>query len=133
VISVACSFKPGVGIEYSWGGSKLTFRRENDCSTTHLRANVEKSFRVLDLARVRKYARRARTYRGAYKRISALGVPHDGDGSEGGGEGDMGREAGSPDAASFTLVEKMVKESKIHRCILNQEKRFLSDSVADVR
>jgi hypothetical protein len=102
----------GVGIEYGWGGSKLVFRRTNDCVAKNLHSNIVRSFGVLTKARTRKYARRARSYRTAYKKIEAASTSI---------EARVG---------SFELVEKMVKVSKIHRCILNQETRYLLDSVS---
>ena len=57
----------GVGIEYSWGKSKWWFRRKSDHTAKHLRANIRESFRKnLGLARVRRFARKARGYRRAY-------------------------------------------------------------------
>ena len=101
----------GVGVEYSWGGSKLDYRRKNDCVAKNLHKNISSSFKVLTKARARKYARRARSYRRAYKHIAAAGK-------------DAEERAGS-----FLSVEKFVKECKIHRCILNQETRHLGDSL----
>lgn len=62
----------GVGIEYSWGKSKQMFRRvENDRVASHLRRNIIKCLRQADkylpIARIRKYARKTRAYRRAYK------------------------------------------------------------------
>ena len=51
------------------------------------------------------------------------------DSSGGSSSSSGGAESGSPHAASFALVERMVRESKIHRCILNQETRYLRDSI----
>jgi hypothetical protein len=102
----------GVGVEYGWGGSKLVYRRTNDCIAKNLHKNIVASFLVLTLARTRKYARRARSYRSSYKMINELGAS------------DKDR------AGSFQEVEKFVAVSKIHRCILNQETRFLRLSVA---
>ena len=103
----------GVGVEYAWGGSKLKFRRENDCQARNLHKNILNSFRVLTKARARKYARKARSYRSAYRKIRAAATTV---------EARVG---------SFLEVEKFVKESKIHRCILNQEKRYLQLSLLD--
>jgi hypothetical protein len=104
----------GVGIEYGWGGSKMVFRRTNDCIAKNLHRNIVSSFKVLTLARTRKYARRARAYRTAYKKIEAAGSTQE------------------ERACSFQLVEKMVQQCKIHRCILNQETRFLRESISSV-
>ena len=55
----------GVGIEYSWGKAKMYFRRHTDHIGRHQHANIEKAMSpvVLTLARVRKFARKARAYR----------------------------------------------------------------------
>ena len=73
--------------------------------------NVRSSFEVLDIRRVRKYARKARSYRGAYKQIAAAAATQE------------------ERVASFDQVEKFVQLSKIHRCILNQETRYLAEPV----
>ena len=49
-------------------------------------------------------------YRGAYSRIRDAAATEDA-------------------AASFELVERFVRESKIHRCILNEETKYLKESV----
>ena len=92
----------------------MVFRRTNDCVAKNLHKNIVSSFKVLTLARTRKYARRARAYRTAYKKIEAAGSTSD------------------ERACSFQLVERMVKQCKIHRCILNQETRFLRESISSV-
>ena len=104
----------GVGIEYGWGGSKLVFRRTNDCVAKNLHSNIVRSFGVLTKARTRKYARRARAYRTAYKSIASTCTST---------EARVG---------SFELVEKMVQVCKIHRCILNQETKYLKDSISSL-
>ena len=62
----------GVGVEYSWGKTKQKFRRDvNDRVALHLRKNVVACFsraeKFLPLARVRKFARKTRAYRRAYR------------------------------------------------------------------
>ena len=60
----------GCGIEYSWGKSKQAFRRDtNDRKPKNLRMNIIKSIskKYLPITRVRKFARRARMYRRAYR------------------------------------------------------------------
>jgi hypothetical protein len=104
----------GARIEYGWGDSKMVFRRTNDCVAKNLHRNTVSSFKVLALARTRKYARRARAYRTMYKKIEVAGSTKD------------------ERACSFQLVEKMVRQCKIHRCILNQETRFLRESISSV-
>ena len=68
---------------------------------------------------VRKYARRARSYRSAYKRIRDATEAKAEPGSD---------EFAAATAASFELVEKFVRHAKIHRCILNQEGKYLRES-----
>ena len=51
---------------------------------------------------MRKFARRARTYREAYRHYH-----------------------GTKEKAAFQMVEKFVKESRVHRNILDQEHGFL--------
>jgi hypothetical protein len=95
----------GLGIEYSWGKSKLEFRRRiNDQVPAHLHYNIERSLglEVLPLERVRKFARRTRDYRHVYA------APP----SEAGEDG-------------HELIEKMRKERKAHRNIVDLELSFL--------
>jgi len=92
----------GVGIEYSWGKSKQHFRRHTDHVGKHLHDNIVKcmSEEVLPLARVRKCARKSRSYRRAY-----------------GGEGGM---------MSHENIEKMVKIQKRHRGADRQDAGWLA-------
>jgi hypothetical protein len=83
----------GVGVEYSWGKAKQKFRREtNDRIAAHLHRNIVACFsrlaEYLPLSRVRKFARKTRAYRRAYKE-------------------------GQPN--SHADVEKLVKAYKSHR------------------
>lgn len=59
----------GKGVEYAWGYSKRYFRAHNDCVAKNLHDNIvaATSQEQLPLSRVRKFARRAREYRNAYK------------------------------------------------------------------
>eukprot|EP00733_Pompholyxophrys_punicea_P001308 Pompholyxophrys_punicea_v1_NODE_611_length_1598_cov_10.871679.p1 type:complete len:281 gc:universal NODE_611_length_1598_cov_10.871679:73-915(+) len=103
IMSPKCSPElAGLGIEYSWGKSKQEFRRHiNDGVAAHLHNNIEKalSVDVLPLWRVRKFARRTREYRHVYADSSN---------------------------SSYTLIEKMVKERKCHRIIVDIEAKFLN-------
>jgi hypothetical protein len=92
----------GRGIEYCWGKSKQKFRRDiNDRVQAHLHANMVKCFSrsdgFLPLARVRKFARKTRAYRHAYR-------------------------DGQPN--SLADVEKLVKVYKSHRSVEVFEKKF---------
>ncbi|CAM9442834.1 unnamed protein product, partial [Ectocarpus sp. 8 AP-2014] len=59
-----------VGVEYSWGKSKLKFRRHiNDEDPKHLKDNVLKALdteEILTLERIRRFAQRPRDYRRTY-------------------------------------------------------------------
>ena len=97
----------GVGIEYSWGKAKQKFRRDvNDRISGHLPRNIVKCFsrdaKFLPLSRIRKYARKTRSYRRAYR-----------------------------DGKSDNLVslEKLVKQYKQHRSAEVFDRKFvLSDA-----
>jgi hypothetical protein len=63
----------GRGIEYAWGYSKLIFRKDNDANAKNLRINILNAIKAstkyapLNLIRIRKFARKARDYKVAYK------------------------------------------------------------------
>lgn len=96
----------GVGIEYSWGMSKLKFRREiNDEVPKHLHDNIVKSMcreRILTLGRLRRFARRSRDYCRAY-------VAHENGGA----------------IESKDKIEQMRKIAKAHRNIIDMEPGFI--------
>ncbi|XRB19964.1 hypothetical protein RI054_23g98110 [Pseudoscourfieldia marina] len=100
-----CEFA-GLGIEYTWGYSKRVFRLENDCEPAHLRENVETSLSKMNLplSRIRRFARRARTYRRAYKT--------------------------DEHSSSYELIQKFVKESKTHRSALDLDYGFIESEIA---
>ena len=59
----------GVGIEYCWGKSKLHFRRNNSIKSGSFSKRILDSIctkNVLFLERIRKFARKSRSYRRAY-------------------------------------------------------------------
>ena len=94
----------GVGVEYSWGKSKMHYRRNNDCVPAHLHANIVgalDSDTVLPLWRIRRFARKARDYRCAYK---------------------------CDDTQSHSAIEKLRKVHKCHRCTLDQDFKFISET-----
>ena len=97
----------GVGIEYSWGMSKLKFRREiNDEVPKNLHRNILASMcreTILTLSRIRRFARRTRDYCRAYLRLEK-----DADGTE-----------------SRDSIEKMRKTCKAHRNIIDMEPGFI--------
>ena len=59
----------GRGVEYSWGVSKLTFRKINDGNSKRTREYIEKSFKELNIEVVRRLGRKAREYKLAYKTL----------------------------------------------------------------
>jgi hypothetical protein len=88
----------GVGIEYSWGKQKMHFRRHTDHVGAHLHKNIIESMEQCGLVRVRKYARKSREYRRAYK-----------------GNGEM----------DHAVIEKFVKTRKSHRGADAQDWAFI--------
>ena len=97
----------GVGIKYSWGMSKLKFRREiNDEVAKNLHANMLRCFcrrTILTVARVRRLARRTRDYCRAYLELEKSPVG----------------------AESKDSTEKMRKACKAHRNIIDMEPGFI--------
>ena len=93
----------GVGIEYSWGKAKQYFRRKTDHIGRNLRKNTDEAMsdHVLTLARVRKYARKARSYRRAYAGIKEM---------------------------AHVEIEKHVRKQKTHRGPDRMEVKFLRES-----
>ena len=92
----------GKGIECCWGKSKQKFRRDvNDRVQAHLHANIVKCFSrsdaFLPLARIRKFARKTRAYRRAYR-------------------------DGKPN--SLADVERLIKVYKSHRSAEVFDKKF---------
>eukprot|EP00733_Pompholyxophrys_punicea_P000124 Pompholyxophrys_punicea_v1_NODE_18_length_5920_cov_44.741176.p6 type:complete len:112 gc:universal NODE_18_length_5920_cov_44.741176:2643-2978(+) len=106
----------GVGIEYSWGKSKLEFRRRiNDQIPANLHDNILKSLcpQVLPLSRIRKFARRTRDYRQVYR---IFDIRHAATGSE---------SLEDTCTGSHSLIETMRKERKSHRNIVDLESKFI--------
>ena len=92
----------GVGIEYSWGKAKMHFLRHNDLDpkTFHAQVLQALSTDVLDVTRVRKFARRARDYMRAY----AYGQ------------------------CKFDAVEKECRVFKTHRCAMDFDTTFIKNA-----
>lgn len=123
----ACS---GKGIEYCWGKGKYEFRRNINTRTTHwdtLARSVStalgsKPFHPhwwegdrlhdapLPLKRVRAFARRARLYRSSYGKYRTLKAI---------------KEAAGTDSTTFALIESICKESKRHRCTMDEDYSFI--------
>ena len=97
----------GVGIEYSWGMSKMKFRREiNDEVPKNLQHNIVKPIcprKILTTERVRRFARRARDYCRSYLVLDMVGS-----------------------IDSQEIIEKMRKTQKAHRNIIDMEPDFLA-------
>ena len=94
----------GQGVEYCWGKAKQYYRRHNtmDNKTFKQRVKVCMDATVLDMERVRKFARRARAYRNGYKQPELAG--------------------------SYLGIERLVKRSKAHRCTLDQAYSFIMNA-----
>jgi hypothetical protein len=95
----------GRGIEFSWGRSKADFRLHNDCVGKHLLQNIKNSIgaRNLPIHRLRKFARKARDYKRAFQGKGAADTSH-------------------------AMIEKIVKTSKAHRCALDFDYKFCTES-----
>lgn len=104
----------GVGIEYCWGQSKYRFRNEyNDQEAKNLKANVKKTFHPTQLtpAVTLAYARKTRDYRMTYKTIMTENI------------GTVNVNKGN--------IEKIRKNHKCHRNILDQEIGFIRNVIKE--
>ena len=102
-----------MGVEYDWGESKLEFRRHiNDEIPKHLHDNILKALSpdILPLGRRRKFARKTRDYRNVYRGWDAA-------------SGAAAR--AGVDAESMANIEKMRKERKSHRNIIDLELQYI--------
>jgi hypothetical protein len=109
----------GCRVEYSWGKSKLSFRRNNDYSgnVKNLKARVHAALsttEVLTLARVRKFHRRSNEYKRAYRDLESANAGETSSAAEGG--------------VAHKDIEDMKKQVKAHRCTLDQDKSFIDKS-----
>lgn len=106
----------GCGIEFSWGKSKLEYRKNNDTAmnkkTLLPRIKDSLSKYILPIERIWKFERRTRDYRNNYAYIQK--------------QIEQGNINNSD--LSHDFVEKMVKEHKAHRNILDMECRFLNQN-----
>jgi hypothetical protein len=107
----------GCGVEYSWGKSKLFFRRNNDfnpnAKALEMRVLAALSVEVLTLARVRKFHRRANEYKRAYRDLESR-LESASASTEGG--------------VAHKDIEDMKKHVRAHRCTLDQDKSFIDKS-----
>jgi len=95
----------GQGVEYCWGKAKQFYRRHNTMDNKTFKQRVIESMdtkEVLNMERVRKFARRARAYRNGYREPELAG--------------------------SYLGIEKLVKRSKAHRCTLDQAYSFIMNA-----
>ena len=95
----------GQGVEYCWGRAKQHYRRHNTMDNKTFEKRVIQcmsSAEVLNMERVRKFARRARAYRNGYREPELAG--------------------------SYFVIEKLVKRSKAHRCTLDQAYAFIRNA-----
>jgi hypothetical protein len=104
----------GAGIEYSWGKAKKYFRKINaaagaKCSVQEFHRRVTEALEGVSLENCRAFSRRTRRYRAVYQQVAS----------------------GAVDNMSFSLIEKMVKQHKTHRNILDQEAAFLGAHMFD--
>ena len=106
----------GMGIEYMWGKSKMTFRRDGSYSSNaeslerRVRAALDPNL-VLPIKRVRAMQRRSNDYKRSYMLL-------------GGGVGD----GGGSKVVEYADIEKMKKNCKTHRCSLDQDYKFIKES-----
>lgn len=91
----------GDGIEYDWGRMKQFFRRKNKYSNFHTLILQSMGPEALPLSTSRKFARKARAYRRAYRE----GVNNE-----------------------HACIEKMVKTFKCHRNALDFATAFIRDA-----
>ena len=111
----------GEGVEYTWGGSKNTYRlfpRNKKCNKETFMASVREvlSRDHLDVVKIRKYARRARSYILAY-----YGLDHD-----------LGRDsalcAELEGENTLPKIEKLQRRFRTHRCALDFDYSFVTKS-----
>lgn len=91
----------GNGIEYDWGRMKQNFRRKNKYSNFHGLILSSMGPQSLPLSTSRKFARKARSYRRAYRE----GVNNE-----------------------HACIEKMVKKFKVHRNAADFAKSFIKNA-----
>jgi hypothetical protein len=99
----------GMGIEYTWGFGKFHFRRENDCVAINLLKNVNNALSKISIEKARRFSRKARDYKCVYNQQASGNV-------------------GNVEKIGFEMIEKMVKEVKTHRCSLDQDYSFITNS-----
>ena len=99
------------GVEYGFGMSKRSFRRNNDCKATNLNRNVMASISmdVISMLRLWKFCRRADTYKHMYRKLY----------SEGGVGADL----------TYQKLEQLMKGTKTtHRNIMELDRGAIEDA-----
>lgn len=118
----------GLGIEYSWGKSKLAFRREvNDFVPKHFHLNVCKalSIRYLPLSRIRNFARKTRDYLHVYEEIRKFKAACTEELSEQEVLLRVRTSNSEIDEFTFKSIEKMLKQQKVHRNVADIDTRCI--------
>ena len=127
----------GEGIEYSWGNSKMKYRRtpySQKRSTSDFILLVGKclSREYLHRERVRKNSRRAREYMAAYFILSLEGVEMDkGDNSSDDNVFTIGEL--KPCAVSSARIEKMKQSFRTHRSAFDFDTAFCKVDIVHVK
>ena len=111
----------GEGIEYDWAAAKLCYRRlriDNKKTKTKFIESVRKCTdrnEVLTIRRRRLFSKRARQYMLAYRAI------------------DVQNEQGNKSKMSHSLLEKVMKVFKTHRCTADIDTKYINDVVGTMR
>ena len=92
----------GSGIEYVWGFMKRYFRRHNDNIAGNFHMNVKVAMAQVEMTNIWSFARRTRDYSRCYS-----------------------DDAGSGDYNVTEQARKLMKESRCHRSVLDDEGTFL--------
>ena len=83
---------------------RLSVEWLNDCNPKHLHANILKAFVAIDIERMRRFARKTREYKRAYRIYHVPGG----------------------DVKDHAAIDKFVKTPKRHRASLDQEYAFVN-------
>ena len=133
----------GQGIEYSWGYSKLRFRKDNTAAAgekvKQLEANIYRSLDInsehgLNLERVRKFVRKAREYKMVYREYfrelddeaQEEAATSDPENPSPGSKRKAVKMEG--EKHHYAIIERQVKAVKAHRCALDIDHKFIIES-----
>jgi hypothetical protein len=103
----------GCGIEYSWGKSKMEYRKKNTSGTGNKSGNLQDRVAssldigsvLLPLERIWRFERRTRDYRNVYSKMSEFNI--------------------DADDVDHKIIARMVKNHKTHRNIVEIDRAFL--------